>query len=425
MDIFEKLLGDVKLPKVYKVKQTFDRPRMDNIEDEARRIILEHGGLSSIKPGQSIAITAGSRGVANIALIIKSIVALVKEHGGLPFIIPAMGSHGGANSEGQILVLETMGITEDYIDAPIRSSMEVIEIGRTEKNLPIHIDKYANEADGIIVINRIKPHVAFRGKYESGLAKMVTIGLGKQKGAEMCHRMGFGKMAENIEEISRKIVEKKNIVLAVGLLENAYDETCEIIPMRKDEIFTKEPALLERAMSNLPKIFFDNLDVLVIDEIGKNITGTGMDTNIIGRYHTPYASGGPNISKIVVLDLTEESHGNANGIGLADFTTSRLFNKMKFDQTYPNSITSTVQISIKIPMVLNTDKLAIQGAIKTSNIEDFNKVRLMRIKNTLDLEYAYISESLYEEAKSNPYLEIVGEMSEFEFNKHGDLPEII
>jgi uncharacterized protein (DUF362 family) len=421
MDIFDKLLGDVELPKVYKVRQTFDRPKIDDIEFELRKRVIDFGGLNNIKEGQSIAITAGSRGVANIAIIIKAIVALVKEKGGVPFVVPAMGSHGGANASGQIMVLESMGITEEYIDAPINSSMEVVEIGRTEKNLPIYIDQYAHNADGIIVVNRIKPHVAFRGKFESGLAKMVTIGLGKQKGAEMCHRMGFGKMAENIEEISKKIVESENIILAIGLLENAYDETCEIIPMSKEDIFTLEPELLEKAKANLPKIFFDKLDILVIDEIGKNITGTGMDTNIIGRYHTPYASGGPDITKIVVLDLTEESHGNANGIGLADFTTNRLFNKMKFDQTYPNSITSTVQASIKIPMVLKSDKLSIQGAIKTSNIEDFSKVRFVRIKNTLDLEYIYVSDSLYEEVVNNPYLEIIEGPNNIHFDQEGNL----
>jgi hypothetical protein len=182
-----------------------------------------------------------------------------------------------------------------------------------------------------------------------------------------------------------------------------------------------EPELLEKAKANLPKIFFDKLDILVIDEIGKNITGTGMDTNIVGRYHTPYASGGPDITKIVVLNLTEESHGNANGIGLADFTTNRLFNKMKFDQTYPNSITSTVQASIKIPMVLKSDKLSIQGAIKTSNIEDFSKVRFVRIKNTLDLEYIYVSDSLYEEVVNNPYLEIIEGPNNIHFDQEGNL----
>ena len=424
MDIFDQLLGDVELPKFYKVKQNFDRPRITDLEAEVRNSILGHGGLDLIKPGHTIAITAGSRGIANIALIVKEVVKLVKEKGGEPFVIPAMGSHGGASAEGQLKVLASMGVTEDYIGAPIKSSMEVVEVDRTKNDLPVYIDKYANEADGIIVLNRIKPHVAFRGKYESGVVKMITIGLGKQKGAEICHRLGFGKMAESLEEISLKIAECKNIIMGIGILENGYDETCEIIPMSKEEIFVKEPELLEKAKSMLPKIYFDKFDVLVIDEIGKNITGTGMDTNIIGRYHTPYASGGPVITKIVVLDLTKESHGNGNGIGLADFTTNRFFTKMKLDQTYPNSITSTVQNSIKIPMILKSDKMAMQGAIKTSNIEDFSKVKIVRIKNTLDLESIYISEALYEEAKMNENLEIVQGPMEFDFDDNCNLPDI-
>ena len=424
MDIFDQLLGDVELPKFYKVKQNFDRPKITDLEAEVRNSILGHGGLDLIKSGQTIAITAGSRGVANIALIIKEVVKLVKEKGAEPFIVPAMGSHGGASAEGQSKVLASMGITEDYIGAPIKSSMEVVEIDRTKNDLPVYIDKYANEADGIIVINRIKPHVAFRGKYESGVVKMITIGLGKQKGAEICHRLGFGKMAESLEEISLKIAECKNIIMGIGILENGYDETCQIVPMSKEEIFTKEPELLEKAKSMLPKIYFDKFDVLVIDEIGKNITGTGMDTNIIGRYHTPYASGGPVITKIVVLDLTKESHGNGNGIGLADFTTNRFFTKMKLDQTYPNSITSTVQNSIKIPMILKSDKMAMQGAIKTSNIEDFSKVKIVRIKNTLDLESIYISEALYEEAKMNQNLEVIGGPMEFDFDNNSNFFDI-
>ncbi|HSH34849.1 lactate racemase domain-containing protein [Schnuerera sp.] len=332
-----------------------------------------------------------------------------------------MGSHGGANAKGQIEVLNSMGITEEFCEAPIKSSMEVVKIGETEDGLPVNIDRYANEADGIVVINRIKPHVGFRGPYESGLVKMITIGLGKQKGAEVCHNQGFGKMAENLPKIAKVIIEKKNIVFAVGLLENAYDETYKIVAMDKRQILDLEPELQKESKKMLPKICFDKFDVLVIDEIGKNITGTGMDTNIIGRYHTPYASGGPDIKKIVVLDLTKESHGNANGIGLSDFTTRRFFNKMKFDQTYPNSITSTVQKTIKIPMVLDTDKLAIQGAIKTSNLKKESEVKIIRIKNTLDMEYIFISENLIEEAKNNPNLEIITGLMPLDFDRYGNL----
>ena len=332
-----------------------------------------------------------------------------------------MGSHGGASAEGQINILKEMGITEEYIDAPIKATMEVVKIGDTNDGLPVYIDKYADEADGIVVINRIKPHVGFRGKYESGLMKMITIGLGKQMGASISHDLGFRKMAENVYAIACKVIEKKNIIFALGILENSYDETCKIVIMGKGEISTQEPPLLDEAKNNLATICLAKFDILIVDEIGKDITGTGMDTNVIGRYHTPYASGGPEITKIVVLDLTEKSHGNGNGIGLADFTTRRFFNKMKLDQTYPNSITSTVQETIKIPMIMNSDKLAIQAAIKTCNILNKTKVKLVRIKNTLELKYIYISESLLEEVKRMENAEIIGQAEEFKFDEAGNL----
>lgn len=421
MDIFDQLLGEVPIPKFIKMRQAFPRPRIEDIDAEVSKELREKGLLNSIGGGQKIAITAGSRGVANIDIIIRSVVKNIRQAGAEPFIVPAMGSHGGASAEGQIKVLESMNITEGSVGAPIRSSMEVVQIGTTDTGLPVYIDKIADEADGIVVINRIKPHVGFRGPYESGLVKMITIGLGKQKGAETCHRLGFGKMAVNLPDIASVVIEKKNIVFALGILENAYDETSRIIAMGKNEILSKEPGLLEEAKSNLAKICFDKFDALIVDEIGKNITGTGMDTNIIGRYHTPYISGGPTITKLAVLDLTEQSHGNGNGIGLADFTTRRFFNKMKFDQSYPNSITSTVQITIKIPMVLENDKLCIQAAIKTSNVEDVNKIKMVRIKNTLELGEIYISESLMEEAKGHPNLELIGDLEELPFDKEGNL----
>ena len=421
MDIFNKLLGDVPIPRFVKARQNFPRPKIEDIEGALDKELKEKKLLNNIKPGERIAITAGSRGVANIARIIKEVVRLVKEAQGEPFIVPAMGSHGGAAAEGQIKVLHGMGITEEFCGAPIFSSMEVVCIGESENGLPVYIDKYANEADGIIVMNRIKPHVGFRGPIESGVTKMLTIGLGKQKGAEVCHSRGFGEMAVNVPAIAKVIIEKKNIVAAIGLLENAYDETYKIVAMNKNELLDMEPALQQEAKDMLAKIYFNKFDVLILDEIGKNITGTGMDTNIIGRYHTPYASGGPDITKLLVLDLTKESHGNGNGIGLADFTTRRFYEKMKFDQTYPNSITSTVQITIKLPMILDTDKLAIQGAIKTSNLRDYNDAKIVRIKNTLELEYIYFSESLLEEAKASPYLEILSEPEYFDFNDKDNL----
>lgn len=421
MGIVNELLKDIPLPKMVKVRQVFSRTKVQNIQKEIDEQLVSKHLLQNIKKGQKIAITGGSRGIANLPEIYKEVIKLIKEAGGEPFIIPAMGSHGGATASGQTEILRNNGITEECVGAPIRATMDVVKIGESDNGLPVYIDKYANEADAIVVINRIKPHTSFRGKYESGIMKMIAIGLGKQKGAAICHGQGFGKMAENIPAIARVVLEKKNIAFALGIIENAYDETAKIVALSKDEIERDEPALLKEAASNMAKICFDKFDVLIVDEIGKNISGTGFDTNIVGRYHTPYASGGPDITKMAILSLTPQSHGNANGIGMADFTTRRLLNQMDLEQTYPNSITSTVQISVKIPMILDNDRLAIAAAIRTCNIGDMTKVKLVRIKNTKELDYIYISENLLKEAKQNKNLEIVGELEDFKFNEHENL----
>ena len=421
MDIIQQLLQDIPIPKFIKVRQVFPKLPLEDIKNEIHIQLKEKELLSNIKNGQKIAVTAGSRGIANIALIIKEVVESIKGVGGDPFIIPAMGSHGGASAEGQIKILKSLGITEEYTGAPIKATMEVVQIGESDNGLPVYIDRFADEAEGIVVINRIKPHVAFRGTFESGLMKMLTIGLGKQKGADACHNLGFGQMAESVPSIARKIIEQKNILFALGILEDAYDETYKIVGMSKEQIEKLEPSLLEEAKNNLQRIYFEKFDALIIDEIGKDITGTGLDTNVVGRYHTPYASGGPQINKMLVLDLTDKSNGNGNGIGIVDFTTRRFYDKFKWDQTYPNSLTSTVPQSVKIPMVLESDKLAIQAAIKTCNIVDRSKVKIVRIKNTLKLEHIYISEGLLKEARKNNNIEIIGDLEYLQFNELGNI----
>ncbi|GFN34591.1 nickel pincer cofactor-dependent isomerase, group 22 [Tepidimicrobium xylanilyticum] len=421
MDIVSKLLEDVPIPRVIKAKQIFPRIRVEDISKELYNQLTDKGLLSNVKPGQRIAITAGSRGIANLPLMMKELVTYIRAQRAYPFIIPAMGSHGGATADGQVNLLNKMGISEEYIKAPIKSSMEVDLIGHTEDGVPVFVDRYANEADGIVVINRIKLHTSFRGEYESGLMKMMAIGLGKQKGAETCHRLGFGTMAKNVPAIGRVVIEKKNIVFAIGIIENAYDETAKIIALSKDEIESKEPSLLKEAKALMGKINFDQLDVLIIEEIGKDISGTGMDTNVIGRYHTPYAYGGPKITRIAVLNLTHRTQGNANGIGIVDFTTEKVFKSMEWGQTYPNAITSTVPDSVKIPMVLKNDREAIQAAIKTSNIENKENVRLAIIKNTRDLDEIFISESLIEEAKLKEDIELIGEIKDISFDFKGNI----
>jgi len=421
MSSIDQLLDSIALPMVAPVRQRFDRPALSDIEGEIIRQIAAGGFLSSLKKGQSVAITAGSRGISNMPLILRALAREVKKNGCEPFIFPAMGSHGGATAKGQAEMLAGMGIDEKTVEAPIRSSMETVQIGETDNGLPVYVDAYADKADAIIIVNRVKPHVAFSGPYESGLMKMLAIGVGKQLGADFCHRMGFGRMAENIPAIGSVTIAKKNIVCAVGILENAFHETARIEIMRGKDIARREPELLKAASLLTPRIFFDTLDVLVLDEIGKNISGTGFDTSIVGRYHTPFRTGGPQITRMLALDLTEPSHGNANGVGILDFTTERLYGKFRREQTYPNALTSTVPHSVKMPMVLKNDRQAIQAAVKTCNVEDRDAVRLVRVTNTIALENIWVSKALIPYCEKHPNLEVLGDAAPFAFKENGDL----
>ncbi len=421
MSSIDLLLDPIPIPRMVKVEQTFTRPKVDDVEVELAHKMNLRQVTSGITPGMKIAVAVGSRGVSQLPLMVKTIIRLIKDAGGEPFILPCMGSHGGATAEGQRDMLIGMGIEEAYVGAPIRATMETVVVGTSVNGLPANIDKYAYEADGIVIINRIKPHVAFRGPFESGLMKMVTIGLGKQKGADICHELGFGKMAENIPAIGRVTIEKTNILFAVGVLENAYHEVCQVDVLMKEEIETHEPALQEKAKELAPRLYFDQLDVLIIDEIGKDISGTGFDTNMVGRYHTPYASGGPSITKMAVLDITDKSHGNGNGLGILDFTTKRAYDKFVFEMTYPNSLTSTVPMSVKIPMVLKNDRQAIQAAIKTCNILDKTQVRMARIKNTVAVAEIQVSENLLREVEKCEYMNAVSDPNHWVFDEDGNL----
>lgn len=421
MGMIEKLLADTSVPEMVTVRQIFDDTHIpeeqipEQIERELRRV------ASSIRPGMKIAITVGSRGVANIPLIIRSLADFVRKQGAIPFVVPAMGSHGGATAEGQLQVIEGYGVTEEYIGCEIRSSMETVVVGQTENGLDVHVDRNAFYADGIIVCGRVKPHTGFRGPYESGVMKMMAIGLGKQRGAEVIHQDGFSKFREYVPMFGKVILRKAPVLCGLALLENAYDKTREIVGLTPDEIIEKEPELLLRAKSYMPRILFDDCDVLIVDEIGKDISGDGMDPNISGRFPTPYAQGGIQAKRVAVLDLTEASHGNACGIGLADITTKRLFEKMSFEATYPNAITNTVTDEMKIPMVMGSDSLAIRAAIKTCNDFDASNPKVIRIRSTAHMETIEISSALLPLAKKNPRIEIFGQPAPMGFDEKGNL----
>lgn len=335
------LVSSQDLPKMFKVRQTFPRPRIEpeDIPGIIRGYLSEESFAAKVRPGMRIAITAGSRGIANVALVTKTIADYVKSRGAEPFVVPAMGSHGGATAEGQKDVLESYGITESYLGCPILSSMEVKKIGVNEEGMDVFIDKYAAEADGIIVSCRIKPHTAFRGPYESGIMKMMAIGLGKQHGAEVCHEAGFKNMAKYVPMFGKAIIENAPVLFAVAVIENAFDETCKIAAVQAEDIVEKEPPLLKEAFTYMPRILVDSCDVLVVDQIGKNFSGDGMDPNITGTFCTPYASGGINAQRVCVLDLSPETHGNGIGLGYSSATTKRVFNQLDLASMYPNAIT--------------------------------------------------------------------------------------
>lgn len=419
MSILQELVEYIPIPKMAKVKQTFDDTKLENIEETLKQQLEQV--RDRVKPGAEIAIAVGSRGTDALVDITSTTVQFLKDLGAKPFIVPSMGSHGGATGPGQKAVLEHLGVTEESAGCEIRSSMEVVKIDKLDNGLPIYMDKYASEADGIVVINRVKPHTAFRGKVESGIMKMISIGLGKQKGAEACHQLGFKHMAEHVPAMARIAIDKKSILFAVATVENAFDKVAKLEVLKAEEIEDKEPDLQTLAKKLLPKINIDQIDVLIIDQIGKNISGDGMDPNITGRYPTPYAHGGPDVTKMAVLDLTPQTEGNANGVGTADFTTQRLVDKMDREATYANGLTSTVVGPTHISTAMPTDKAAIQAAIKTCNILDFTKVRMVRIKDTLHVGEIEVSESLLDHVSEHPNMEQVSDLYELFFDEEGNL----
>ncbi len=381
------------------------------------------GIAARVKPAMRIAVAVGSRGVAELPLIVATVVGELKGLGAAPFIVPAMGSHGGATAAGQTAVLAGLGVTEASAGCPIVSSMEVVELGALANGLPVLIDRNAAQADGIVIINRVKPHTAFSGPIESGLVKMITIGLGKQKGADSCHTFGFGHMAANIVEMAAIKLRQAPFLFGVATVENAYDKVARIEAIPAEEIVEREKGLLLAAKANMPRILFSPLDVLVVDQMGKEFSGAGMDSNITGRASTPYVTLSQRTTRLAVLDLTERSHGNAVAMGLADIATRRLFNKVDFEYTYANALTSTVTLGGMVPVIMESDRLAIQAAVKTCNAAG-GSIRLARIPNTLDLGEIYISAGMLAEARGNPQVTVLGEQQDFAFDAAGNLTDM-
>lgn len=424
MGIVADLLQNIQLPRLVRVRQHFPADAECDVAAAVSREIRKPAIASLLKPGMTIAVAVGSRGIAEIPLITRTVVEELKNARTQPFLVPGMGSHGGATAEGQRELLAGLGITEASVGCSILSSMEVVKLGALPNGLPVFMDKNSMQADGIVVINRIKPHTAFSGPVESGLVKMLAIGLGKQSGADACHVFGFGHMAKNIVDMARLKLQKAPVLFGVGAIETAYDQVAKVVAVPAGELIEREMELLAEAKNNMPGILFTPLDVLIVDQMGKEFSGAGMDSNITGKAATPHVKMTQTTNKMAVLDLTDRSHGNAVAMGLADITTRRLFNKINFESTYANALTSTVTQGGMIPVIVESDRQAFQAAIKTCNALNPAKIRLVRIANTLHVREIEIAESMLDEANAHPQIEILSEPRELIFDQNGNLTDI-
>lgn len=414
----------MRYPKMFNIAQQLDDNRIENIDLAVKAEMQKIDLPSRIQQGSTVAITCGSRGIADNVSITRAIVEQIRHLKAEPFVVPAMGSHGGATAEGQKAILSEYGITESNVGAPIVSSMEVDQIGVTANGIPVMINHAANSADHIIIVNRVKPHTEFQGEIESGLMKMMVIGLGKLKGTITAHNYAVKYGYERtIMEMGRCILTNAPIAIGVGIIENGFGKTSEINACVPEKLIDAEKEMLRIARQKCPKLPFDQMDILIVDECGKEISGTGMDTKVIGRIMNIYELevNYPKITRIILRDLTTKTHGNAIGIGLADFITQRVAHKVDYRSTYVNSVTAVTPEKARLPIVCKNDKEAIDFAIATCGPVDADTLRVVWIKNTSTLGTMGISEGLENEARLNKAVKFLGEMFELEFDDNGDL----
>ncbi|MEE3233630.1 MAG: lactate racemase domain-containing protein [Candidatus Latescibacterota bacterium] len=413
----------MQLPKMAKVKQHFSDECLSDVSYSVKESLIKAGITDLVKPGQRIAVSSGSRGISNIHSITRTVVDAISKIGGKPFVLPAMGSHGGATSEGQKQVLASYGIDENSMECPIEATMDVVEVGNLSDGTPVLLNRLAFEADGVILVNRVKPHTSFRGQFESGLMKMMTIGLGSHQGATIAHSQGAEGLARLIPAWGKTILKKAPILMGLAIVENAYEQTLQVEALTADKFISREPHLLEIARRSMPQILCEGIDVLIVDQIGKNISGTGMDTNIIGRMLLPGVKEPtiPGASRIVALNLSDESHGNANGVGLADIITRRLFETIDFKATYANVFTHTFLNRANIPVIMESDQKAIEAAVSVQRLSDNKQARIVRINNTLDIGEISVSESLLTEVLSRPDVELINELTHIQFDSSGSI----
>lgn len=412
MGILPESAYQMRLPQMHRVVQHFDGKKLEDVEGAVRAELRKEEIRRLVKPGMRVAMAVGSRGISNMALIARTTAEELKAMGAEPFIIPAMGSHGNAEAEGQRQVLAGYGITEETMGVPIVSSMETDELGTTPSGVPVCIDRSANHADLIVPLNRVKPHTDFHGPIESGLCKMLTIGLGKHEGCSRLHQQGFVKFPELIPEAARLVIEKAPVGFGVAIIENSYDQTFHVEAVPADRIHQREPGLLNIAREKMPRIKLRDIDVLVIDVLGKDISGAGMDPNITGRTTKGGLEGfqGPKIQRIVVRGLTEATHGNACGIGLADYILQSCSDQIDLPATFTNTIGSGNPEAGRIPIRVESVREGVIASLRTCVGEDLANPKIVFIKSTLSLGEIWVSDALLPEAEANPELEVCPEV---------------
>jgi hypothetical protein len=417
----------IEYPKILRVRQKFAAPAVEDVPAAVRAELVRLNLQTKVRPGQSVAITAGSRGVANVALILKTIVEHLKTLGTNPFIVPAMGSHGGATAEGQRAVVESYGVTEDFLGCPIRSSMETVIVCRTAEGFSVHFDRHAFQADHVVVVNRVKPHTRFVGDLESGLMKMLLIGLGKCAGATIYHRAiqdySFGQI---IRSVAAEVLSRCRILAGVAIVENALDQTALIDAVPPECFESRERELLMLAKQWMARLPFERVDVLLIDEIGKEISGTGLDTNVVGRKfndHQAVEGEVPKVKVIALRGLTRATHGNAVGLGIAEFCKSQLLREMDVEATRLNAITAGHLGAALLPMDYETDREILDRALGTIGLVEPADARLLWIKNTLELTELECSAAYLEEARGRSDLEVLTPLRDLPFDSAGNLPK--
>lgn len=418
----------MSFPRMLRLSQKFEGPELADVQQETRSQLaaLELG--NKIRPGESVAITAGSRGIANIASIIKAASRQLKDIGAEPFVVPAMGSHGGGTAEGQREILHSYGVTEEYTGAPIRSSMETVIVDTTPQGIPVHFDRHAYEADHVVVCGRVKPHTGFVGPIESGLHKMMLIGLGKHRGAKIYHRaIKDFSFLEIILAVADVILSKCRVAAGLAIVENAYDETALIEAVAPDRFFEREKELLKLAQLWMPRLPFPEVDLLVVDEIGKNISGSGMDTNVVGRKfndHGATEDDTVNCKRIFVRGLTRETHGNACGIGMAEVTNQRTVDQANLVATRINALTGGHPSAAAVPIAFESDQEAMLAILETVGLVDPVDSGIIQIANTLKLGEVLVSEKYSSEVQERSDLEVLSGPDAMAFDAHGNLAPV-